>query len=66
MRVRRGEHQVQTSVESVRCEFASGERESLLNIRRDQMATIRGKLSLKGGETILREARQAGTEVEEE
>lgn len=53
-------------VESVRCEFASVERETLLNIRRDQMATIRGKLSLKGGETILREARQAGTEVEKE
>lgn len=56
----------QTGVESVRCEFAAGERESLLNIRRDQMATIRGKLSLKNDDTVLRDARQAGTEVEKE
>jgi hypothetical protein len=55
-----------TGVESVRCEFASSARESLLNIRRDQMATIRGKLSLKTGETLLLDARQAGTEVEKE
>ncbi|MEK7952017.1 hypothetical protein [Luteolibacter soli] len=53
-------------VESVRCEFPVRERESLLNIRRDQTATIRGKLSLKSGETVLREARQAGTGVEKE
>ena len=53
-------------VESVRCEFARVERETLLSIRRDQMATIRGKLSLKNGETTLHEARQAGTEVEKE
>jgi len=64
--VRKGEHPVHTGVESVRCEFAVGERESLLNIRRDQMATIRGKLSLKDREIILRDARQAGTEVEKE
>ncbi|MCW1921815.1 hypothetical protein OKA05_04580 [Luteolibacter arcticus] len=56
----------QTGVESLRCEFAAGERESLLNIRRDSMATIRGKLSLKNGETVLRDARQAGTGVEKE
>ena len=61
-----GGQRTQTGVESVRCEFAVGERESLLNIRRDQRATIRGKLSLKSGETLLLEARQAGTEVEKE
>lgn len=61
-----GGHRAQSGVESVRCEFAAGERESLLNIRRDQTATIRGKLSLREGETLLREARQAGTEVEKE
>ena len=59
-------HRTQTGVESVRCEFAAGERESLLSIRRDHMATIRGKLSLKSGETQLRDARQAGTELEKE
>ena len=59
-------HRTQTGVESVRCEFAAGERESLLNIRRDQMATIRGKLFLKNDGTVLRDARQAGTEVEKE
>ena len=62
----KGDRNSRSGVESVRCEFSSVERETLLNIRRDQMATIRGKLSLKGGETILREARQAGTEVEKE
>jgi hypothetical protein len=61
-----GGRPIQPGVESVRCEFAAGERESLLNIRRDQLATIRGKLSLKTGETLLLEARQAGTEVEKE
>jgi hypothetical protein len=59
-------NRVQTGVESIRCEFAAGERESLLNIRRDRMATIRGKLSLKSGDTVLHDARQAGTEVEKE
>jgi len=62
----KGDRGDRTGVESVRCEFSAVERETLLNIRRDQMATIRGKLSLKSGETILREARQAGTEVEKE
>jgi hypothetical protein len=57
-------HRAHTGVESVRCEFAAAERESLLSIRRDQTATIRGKLSIKGGDTVLRDARQAGTEVE--
>ncbi|MCW1886664.1 hypothetical protein OKA04_18135 [Luteolibacter flavescens] len=61
-----GGPRLQTGIESVRCEFAAGERESLLNIRREQMATIRGKLTLQHGETLLRGARQAGTEVEKE
>ena len=61
-----GGNLTQPGVESVRCEFAAGERESLLTIRRDQPATIRGKLSLKTGETLLLDARQAGTEVEKE
>lgn len=57
---------LQNGVESVRCEFAAVERESLLDIRRDRLVTIRGKLSLKDGETLLRDAKQAGTEVEKE
>ena len=56
----------ETGVEAVRCEFDPAERESLLDIRRDRMATIRGRLSLKTGETLLLDARQAGTEVEKE
>jgi hypothetical protein len=55
-----------SGVESIRCEFAAIERESLLNIRRDRTVTIRGKLSLKQGETRLLDARQAGTGVEKE
>jgi len=61
-----GDQLTRPGVESVRCEFTAGERESLLNIRRDQPATIRGKLSLKTGETLLLDARQAGTGVEKE
>lgn len=59
---RRGE----AGVESVRCEFAASERESLLDLRRDQPALIRGRLSLKSGELVLHDARKAGNEVEKE
>ena len=55
-----------TGVESVRCEFAPGERESLLSIRRDQPAASRGRLSLKNNEIVLLDARQAGADVEKE
>lgn len=57
-------HRKRAGVESVRCEFAPGERETLLAIRRDEVVTIRGKLSLKGDELLILDARQAGAEVE--
>jgi hypothetical protein len=56
----------EAGVEPVRCEFAASERESLLDLRRDQPALIRGRLSLKSGELVLHDARKAGDDVEKE
>lgn len=54
----------QSGEEALRCEFAPGERESLLDIRRDRVVEIQGRLSLKRGGLTLSDARQAGSRVE--
>jgi hypothetical protein len=56
----------ETGVQLVRCEFPAAERDSLLDLRRDQTTTISGILSVRSGEVVITQARRAEVAVEEE
>lgn len=54
----------QAGVESIECRFAPESKESLLVIRRDRPARIAGRLSLAGGNLVIKDARLATEDVE--
>jgi hypothetical protein len=65
-RVKYGEHRSDTGAVELSCEFVPAVKDELLAIRRDEAVTIEGRLSLKGDQPVLLDARLPGAKVEKE
>lgn len=65
-RVKYGSNRSEQGTVDLSCEFAPAAKDDLLAIRRDDPVTIEGRLTLKGDEPALLDARLAGTKVEKE
>jgi hypothetical protein len=65
-RVKYDKHRSKSGAVELSCEFAPAVKDELLAIRRDEEVTIEGRLSLKGGQPALLDARLPGVKVEKE
>jgi hypothetical protein len=65
-RVKYDEHRSKAGAVEVACEFAPAVKGDLLALRRDEAVTIEGRLSLKGDQPLLLDARLPGVKVEKE
>lgn len=65
-RVKYDEHRSKAGAVELVCEFVPAAKDDLLAIRRDEAVTIEGRLSLKGDQPALLDARLPGMKVEKE